>query len=245
LPGFAGSGDVALGPAGSLYVSAPGAWGYPGLVFRLTPSGEVIWQSSLPDELSLPVPTAQLPLRVGPDGTLYCLVDSATFGSPAGEQGWMPVATPAGAPLSVPAQRRGILWGYQPLAGWLRLVSELHARHVDGPVHEARYALVDRRGRLVRAWRILSRTEIYGSADLPDLVQGDLVVVLDVTSPLEHVVLRLTPRGTRARFSLAQAMYGDAYYPDLRVGPDGKLYQLATSPETGVVISRYALGRKP
>jgi predicted kinase len=60
----------------------------------------------------------------------------------------------------------------------------------------------------------------------------------------ERVVLHLSRAGTGARFSLSKPdVFGDNLFADLRIGPDGKLYQLATSPSTGVVISRYSLGR--
>jgi DNA polymerase III delta prime subunit len=60
----------------------------------------------------------------------------------------------------------------------------------------------------------------------------------------ERVVLHLSRAGTGARFSLSKPdVFGDNLVADLRIGPDGKLYQLATSPSTGVVISRYSLGR--
>ena len=216
------------------------------LLYQLTPSGEVRWQSRLPDGLE-----SNTQLHVAPDGTLYCLVAPVDFGRPAGEQGWMPVATPAGRPLSVSEQLRRTLWGYQPVAGGLRLVAEMHTRRVDGPSQEGRPALIDRGGRLVRARRVRSRTEIFFPAGFttPELVGGDPVVVLDATAQVrddfkwERVVLRLGSHGTRTRFSLGHAVYGETRYPDLRVGPDGKLYQLATSPTTGVVISRYSLGR--
>jgi Carboxypeptidase regulatory-like domain len=60
----------------------------------------------------------------------------------------------------------------------------------------------------------------------------------------ERVVLHLSRAGTGARFSLSKPdVFGHNLFADLRIGPDGKLYQLATSPSTGVVISRYSLGR--
>jgi hypothetical protein len=153
--------------------------------------------------------------------------------------------------MSVAAQRRGDVWPYQPVAGGLRLLSEVYTPHVDTAPHEARFALIDRRGRVVRAWRVLSRTDINFGYATPELVGGDPVVVLDATAPIggdfkwEYVVLRLGPRGTRARFSLSRAVWGDNLLADVRVGPDGKLYQLASSPTTGVVISRYSLGPRP
>ena len=54
-------------------------------------------------------------------------------------------------------------------------------------------------------------------------------------------MLRLGPSGARARFSLRHAVFGENLFADLRVGPDGKLYQLGSSPTTGVTISRYSL----
>jgi hypothetical protein len=49
-------------------------------------------------------------------------------------------------------------------------------------------------------------------------------------------------RGRRSSFSLPRLVYGDNLLTDLRVGPDGNLFQLASSPQTGVTIDRYSLG---
>ena len=78
---------------------------------------------------------------------------------------------------------------------------------------------------------------------VPELAGGDPVVVIGFMedTKLEYEVLRLGPQGAVARFSLPSAVFGDASLTDVRVGPDGKLYQLATSPETGIAISRYSL----
>jgi hypothetical protein len=186
------------------------------------------------------------PLRTGPDGTLYCLVFMGLLGD---EWGWMPVATPAGRPLAPAAQRRGTHWPFQPVAGGLRLIGpEVFTPHEDMATHEVRYALIDRRDRLVRAWRVRSDTELNFHQTVPDLVGGDPVIVLDFRAEVggvmkwEYEVLRLGPHGARVRLPLSHALWGDTALPDLRVGPDGKLYQLATSRETGVVISRYSLG---
>jgi hypothetical protein len=216
---------------------------------HLSGNGKVLWQSRLAGEIRESgtfVLGSNSALRVGPDGTVYCL--ASMFGLPGGEPAWMPVATPTGRPLSTVAQRGGAHWPYQPVARGLRLVSEVYTAKVDGAPHEARYALVDRHGDVVRAWRVLSRTDINFDYTTPEVVGRDLVVVLDATAQAEgefkweHVVLRLGPTGTRERFSLARAVWGDSVLTDLRVGPDGNLYQLATSPATGVVISRYSLG---
>jgi hypothetical protein len=160
----------------------------------------------------------------------------------------MPAATPDGRPLSAAEQRRRTHWPYQQVAGGLRLLSEVYtAANVDAAAREARFALIDSRGRVVRAWRVVSRTDINFNYTTPELVGGDPVVVLDATAgrppnfKWEYVVLRLGSHGTRARFSLRRTVYGDNLLADVRVGPDGKLYQLDSSPTSGVTISRYSL----
>jgi hypothetical protein len=146
------------------------------------------------------------------------------------------------------AQRAGTDWPFQPVGGGLRLVSEVYGAVENAAPHEARYALVDSRGRVVRSWRVLSETDINFGYATPELVGGDLVVVIDPTlftahvSKWEHEVLRLGPTGLRAKLSLRLAAFGMNVLADVRVGPDGKLYQLASSPDTGVTINRYSLG---
>lgn len=134
----------------------------------------------------------------------------------------------------------------KPLDGGMRLISEAYTPQVDGAVREARYALLDRKGRLVRSWRITSKTDLSFDFTTAELVGGDPVVVLDASDPaagkIEYSVLRLGRHGVRSRFSLPRTVFGDNLLADVRVGPDGNLYQLATSPETGVVISRFSLG---
>jgi Tol biopolymer transport system component len=243
LPGYAAQGDLALGPAGTVYVSAPGDRNWPSAVFRLSPSGEVLWRADLPEQLRGNFP---LPLRTGPDGTLYSSV-GASFAVEQGARGWMPVTTPDGRPLTVPEQLAGLEWGSQRVTGRLRLVAETDTLKVDAPIHEVRVALVDVKGRVVRAWRIQSRTQVAffpGGSTTPELVGGNPLVVLDFSADpqtSEHVVLRLGPQGARVRFALPDAVYGDDFYADLRVGPDGNLYQLATSPSRGVEIRRFSL----
>jgi hypothetical protein len=246
LPGYAAQGDFVFGPGGTIYASAPGDRTYPSGVFRLSSTGAVLQAITLTDKVRFRVP---LPLRTGPDGTLYLSVGEFDFGRPRNDYGLLPVATPGGRPIPVRRQARRTLWGYQPLARGLRLLSEAYVPPLSekGP-HDVRFALVDRHDRIVRAWRILSRDEMFGSDPLrfsPALVGGDPVVKLafgcPLGCPLEHVILRLGPHGTRARFSVPFSVWGDELYADLRLGPDGNLYQLATSPTTGVAIYRYLL----
>jgi hypothetical protein len=247
LPFFAGDNDIALGPAGSVYVTRLLRDPPRLLLYRLSPTGKVLWKIRLAGTYageSTFVLGSNSPLRVGPNGTLYCLV---FMGQPGDEWGWMPVATPSGSPLSAAAQRRGTNWPYQPASGGLRLLAETYTPpNADTAPHEHRFALVDRHGRLVRAWRVLSRSDFggVGKPMTPELVGHDLVVALPVTTGTvsEYTVLRLGAHGAAIRFSLPYSMWGSSLLSDLRIGPDHALYQLSSSPTTGVVISRYSLG---
>ena len=250
LPYGSGSSDITFGPGGSLYLTRVAGVGRDAhvLLDRLDTSGKKIWESALGGYYSPDARTFALgvnnPLRVGPDGTLYCLVFMSSD-----EWGWMPVVKPAGKPIPPAAQRLGTRWPFQPVAGGLRMLGpELYTPRDDMAPHEVRYALVDRRERVVRAWRILSGTELNVHQAAPEFVDGDPLVVLAFAradgggQSWEYEALRLGPHGTRSRLSLPNSLWGDTALPDLRVGPDGSLYQLASSPTAGVTISRYPLG---
>jgi hypothetical protein len=246
LPGYAAQGDFVFGPGGTIYASAPGDRTYHSAVFQLSSTGAVLRAIRLTDKVRFRVP---LPLRTGPNGALYLSVGEFDFGRPRDDYGLLPVTTPHGRSIPVAQQVNRTLWGYQPLARGLRLVSEPYVPPLSekGP-HDVRFALVDRHSRIVRAWRILSRDEMYGADPLlfsPALVGGDPVVKLGfgcpLGCPLEHLILQLGPHGTHARFSVPFSVWGDELYADLRLGPDGNLYQLATSPTTGVAIYRYSV----
>jgi hypothetical protein len=252
--------DFALGPARSFYVTGcPLGGGKPFVqhLCRLTATGHVLWTSTLATDIF------NTQLRLGPDGTLYWT--GPVPNSPRTERGgsdyvWVPAATRSGKPFSTARQRR-TLTSYQPLPGGLRLVSTTARFEKDWQYglapHEERFALIDRAGRLVRAWRITSRTVIWPYQEAtPALVGGDPVVVLTVTGrikgafKMEYMVLRLARSGpTRTRFSLAhvssldtsgRAAWGDVI-TDVRIGPGPKLYQLGSSPTVGVRIRRFSL----
>jgi hypothetical protein len=250
LPKGATDGDLALGPKGGLYVTGGVGKGlaHHRVLYRLDASGDVLWQTRLAANGGSSGTFqigANSPLRFGPDGTLYLL--NGMPGLPGGEPGWMPVATRAGRPLAEAAQRAGTKWPFQPAPGGLRLVAEVYTPREDGPPREARYALVGRSGAVRRAWRVTSATDINFDYFTPTFVGSDLVVSLDVTKQTssrfrwEYVLLQLGPHGVRARLSLERSVYGDNLLTDLRVGPDRRLYQLASSPTTGVAIERYSL----
>jgi hypothetical protein len=248
LPIGTNDGDVALGPGRTAYVTGVEGVGLNAhrVLYRVGTNGAIMWKSLLYGvrDGSTFVLGTNSPLRVGPDRTLYCLV--GMVGLPGGEFGWMPVASPDGRPLSKPVQRSRTHWPFQPVAEGMRLVSETYTEGDRGP-REARFALLRGR-RIVRAWRVTSRTDVNFDYFTPELLRGDLVMVLDVTKQTqagfrwEYELLRLGPRGLRSSFSFARTVYGDNLLADLRLGPDGDLYQLGSSPETGVTISRYDLG---
>ena len=230
-------GDFALGPKGTFYVTTrrPET---PMLLDRLGAGGRLLW------EQKLTTMNFNLQLRYGPDRTLYWV--DPNFAKP---RRWVPAATPAGRPLSVAAQRKGA--SRQPLSTKLRLVSTFRSPH------ELDYTLIDRAGKLHRAWRVTSRTAIAPVlGNTPALIGGDLVVVIETSARIkgvfrmEYEVLRLAHNGpTRTRFSLAHSSWLDTsgrgawgdVMTDVRIGPGAKLYQLGSSPTMGVAIYRYSI----
>jgi len=218
--------DFALGRDGTVYLYAvyvePPKGDSGANLWALKPSGKVLWRAHALMGNSL---------RIGPGGVLY----SVGVRKPAA---WTPVTSAAGRPLSIARQRQGTT-PFEPLAGGMHLLA------TQVGVHEVHFALVDRAHRVVRAWKIRSRTQMtLGNRALtPTLVGGDLVVAVDIGR--EHVVTRLTVAGAGGRFSAdGKAVYGDdgaEPITALRVASDGRLYQLRTSPAAGASVARYAL----
>jgi len=231
--------DFALGRNGTIYLYAvykePPARDSGDPLWALAPSGKVLWRA--PAKLGDA-------LRIGPNDRLFAI--GAYKKDPAS---WTPLTTPSGAPLSLAKQRR-LTTPFQPLAGGLHILS------IQLSQHEIHFALVDHKGTVVRAWRITSRTqlELARYALTPAVLGGDLVVPVDVSRQTkhaflwEHIVLRLAATGSRSQLSLnARAVWGDGLGGNstpLRVGPDGRLYQLRTNPKTGVSVARYSLGAR-
>ena len=115
------------------------------------------------------------------------------------------------------------------------------------------FALIDRAHKVIRAWRVTSRTPLAVAHAVPTMVAGDLVVAVDVSQQArsfrsEHLVLRLgSSDGARRQLSLdARAVWdpdGTTARTTLRIGADGRLYQLRTDPTKGVRVARYSLAR--
>jgi hypothetical protein len=232
LPAALAYSDFALGPRGTIYLFATDLGSGHRSLWALTPTGHVRWKAPIGNGV----------LRIGPGGLAYAV--GAYEDDPAA---WTPLTTAAGRPLSLAQQRRRTT-RFQPLPGGLRLVTVWQSSH------EVRFALVNRADAVVRAWRVTSKTQ-FGSGwrATPALVGRALVVTFDVSqqikgkSLVEHLVVRLTSTGgTRQTFALdGRAVFGDSetYTAPLRVGSDGRLYQLRTDPETGASVARYSLGR--
>jgi hypothetical protein len=243
-----GGTEFSLGPAGSIYVlHGPGRGNH---ITRLSASGKVLWTSRIGVG-------GGGELRTGPDGTLYWtgpmpeLRDMSDW-----MPRWVPVATPDGRPLSLGAQWRGTRWT-EPIARGLQLVASAADWETGPAPHEARFALVNAAGSVVRAWRVTSRTVIwwYPNKATPALVDGDPVIVLIAQWPnrppgqqREYLVVRVGSKGELlTRFALPadkppHSAYGDETMiaTELRVEPGG-VYQLGSAPSFGAAIYRYSL----
>lgn len=240
--------DVAFGPKNTLYVTRIQR-AVPGFqLFRINAStGKVLWKSSsFSPASSQGLPDAGVQLRVGANGTLYGSVDAArleTTGTPT--YGWMPLATRAGKPIPPGQQFERIVWGYEPAAAGRRFIAEHYLPpHASYMPREWRFAIVNRYGRLLHAWRITSKTAIGGFYLWPQLLKGSVVADLaPLAGPgtLEHFFVRLDGKGLDAKASVPYRIFDVCDFTDVRVGPDGKVYALATSPKTGIVIRRYTL----
>lgn len=221
--------DFALGPNGTFYLTGPGTPAEKTMVlYSISADGRVRWRVLLATDLF----NGQL--RMGPDGVLYDVVPD----------GWIPVATAAGTPLSVAEQRR-LTQPDQPVPGGGRLVVTYVSRR------DARIAVLDAAGKPVRAWRVTSATDMAGpGAAVPALAGGDPVLLLDVFEDepawqLEQLGIRLTASGAPVLLHLDNSIWGDKPTTEYRLGPDGAFYQLQTSRTTGVKIVRYGLGTLP
>jgi hypothetical protein len=228
--------DFAIAPDHTIYatyVPPPGPGPKTLRLCKLTAGGRVLWTAPTTDEIF----NAQL--RIGPDNALYVV------GGYGEGTGWTPLTTPAGRALPLADQHRRTSPS-QPLPGGLRLTATHPA--TDG---EWRFTLEDQAGQALRGWRVTSQTGLGTLGATPALVGGDPVVVLDVSKQTkstflyEYEVLRLARAGgTSLRFAItpaSRAVWGDAPITGVRVGPDGQLYQLRTSPTAGVRVARYAL----
>jgi hypothetical protein len=200
----------------------------------MSSAGEVRWKAP-----TIPIDTFNAQLRMTSDGALYY--------NTLGELGWVPLVTPDGRPVPLAEQRRRAS-ALQPMPGGLRLAT------ADVSEHQKEFSLLDRSGHIVRAWRVTSKTTLWLTLTTASMLGRDLVVALDVTREtdskylFEHLILRLgSAGGIRAFLALDPHAISDVDAPitEVRLGPDGRFYQLRESPETGVSIARYSLEPRP
>lgn len=249
LPDRTADNDVALGPEGSLYVTHAEGVGldYHVVLKRLTSTGAEMWTGSLAGDFfgnsgKFEI-GANSSLRAGPDGKLNVL--TAMTSLPGGQPGWMPVATPDGRAIARSAQRRGTDWPYQPIGQGQRMITEVYTAAPDSAPHEIRVAIVNRRGHVVRAWRVVSQMPI-NLHDTPDFLRGAPTLVLDVLDDTltkwDYEVLRLVPDGSPTMFSVPRMVFGDNILSDVRLSSTfgGGVYQLRSDPSFGVQILRYS-----
>ncbi len=229
LPDDVRDSDFVVARDGTTYVFGGNVPRRPYLwLYALRPTGAIRWKAQST------IGSSQARLLLASDGSVFAA-------GPGTTPTWTRLTTPAGRPLTLAAQRArsGPL---QPLGGGLRLSTTLLSPH------EMHFALIDGERRVVRAWRVTSRTTIEPGRISAALVGGDLVVALSVTrggTPFrwENVVLRLTAAGrVRSRLVLDPRTVRD---PDgstarttTRIAPDGRVYQLRTDPAIGLKVTR-------
>ncbi len=203
-------------------------------LYSLTAAGRIRWQAPIPPG----IPTAQL--QIGPSGAVYAAFDCGARCAPFGGNGsWMPLSNPVGRPLSL-GERARLATPFEPLPGGLQLVSRLSYT-------VASFALVDRDDRIVRAWRVTSRTRLGSVRAAPSLVGSRLVVPVDISAGprWEQLILQLSATGG-THFSLAgRPILGDNLVAPLRISSDGPLYQLRTDTTTGATVAAYSLRIHP
>ena len=230
--------DFALGRDGTIFARAGDTAdlgrGNKDHLYALTPAGQVRWKAPTTTGIA----TAQL--QLGPDGALYAVQACGETCAPFGGQVlWTRLTTPGGRPLSLAERAEGTS-PFEPLPSGLRLVTELS-------FSVARFALINQADEIVRAWRVTSGTRLSGMLGAPTLVGGDPILPLEVSEQQrwEKLIVRLGPTGgTRVRFALAdRPVVGEVnLFAPLRIGADGRLYQLRTNLKTGASVARYSLG---
>jgi hypothetical protein len=227
--------DLAVAPDGTIYVSGVKPGAFVGLrLYAYRPNGQRLWNTPLL------TPLFNSHVRIGPDGVPF---------SEDPRQGWAPVVG-GGQPLD-PQEQLQRVQPNQPLVGATQLVVEANP-DIQGD-HLApfdwRVAIATAAGDLQQVWRITASNDLDLSLHAtPAVVNGDPVIVFGVfdfeNHLMEHVVLRLSPTGEIAdRLALGRGGFvGGDVVTDVRVGPDGGLYQLQSDRNWGLKIARYRLG---
>ncbi len=227
--------ELAVAADGSAYVTGVKPGAFDGVrLFVLDPDGRQRGWTALASDIF------NSRLRFGSDGVLYHV-------EPGGP--WRPVVDRSGAPIAVADQLSGAQ-ADQPTAGGGRLVVDAPGTLPSDQLapRDWRAAIVTAGGRVDAAWRIISANDLDLSFEaVATMVDGDPLLVFEVydfaNHIMEHVMVRLSASGgVRDRFSLGRGGYrGGDVVTDVRMGADGRLYQLLSDPAWGLTIARYAL----
>ena len=228
--------DLVVAPDHTVLVSGVKPGVFPGIrLFALDRDGRQRWWTDLASDIF------NTHLRFGSDGVLYTVV---TPWAP-----WTPVTHPDGTPLGAADQEANVR-ADQPTSGGGRLVVD-HSQVLPPDQlapRDWRAAVATKGGNLRRTWRITSSNDLDLSLEaVPAMVDGDPLLVFDVydipSHVLEHLVVRLAAGGgIRDRFSIGRGSYrGGHVVSQIRVGADGRLYQLLSDPAWGLKIAQYSV----
>lgn len=229
--------DLALASDGAIYVTGL----RPGVdrtmqLFAFAADGSLRWRSPLPADAF----TYNAHIRLGPGGLLFGAFRSGDTAM------WTAAVGPDGRPINAAEQLRLAEPG-RPVAGGGRL--EVTGSTAPGHVAPTTWDVVlrDAAGARTRAWRLVSPDDLGLSLEAePAMLDGEPVLVFDVyryeDHVMEHLVVRLATTGLADRLSLPRGGARRALtVTDVRIGGDGRLYQLSTDAETGVTVARYDL----
>lgn len=223
--------ELVIAPRGTIYVLAGAAfhsWD-PRTVYAFSPDGARLWAVPVAGELF------NSNMRV--DRGIPWIHDQL--------RGWIPVTNRAGTPLTTAQQIRRTV-PYQPIAPGLQLPD------TGTYPHEDTIGLATSTGTLRHAWRLTSRTAFQPIWEQA-MAGGDVVEMAGVAKQTssgylqEFLVVRFSPAGHIVdQFSLdARQSYQWGEFTRMRVGPDGLLYYLQTSPKWGMRVARYHLLSAP
>jgi len=217
--------DIALAGDGTVYV-AGGSTGNPAnprTVYAYSPEGNLRWSSPLTGSVF------NTRLRVDGDGILHVF-------DPGPAMAWSAVTDSGGRPLGLDEQRHRTT-AAQPLGRGRSVTAG------GGPDARIRTGTQD--------WRFTAGDTFDLDLLRPAAAIGpDLLVYFEISHgphTLESLIVRLSPGGAVLdKFALdPHATFGTERFTDLRVGRDGRLYQLQTSPGWGLRVARFGLAATP
>lgn len=226
----AGPLEVAIAPRGTVFVmtGAPHYPPNPRMVYAFSPDGRQLWAVPAAGQIFNPVMIADS------DGVPWI----------HDETGWIPVTDRAGHPFAVAQQQRQTV-AYQRIGGGLELVDTAVWPHSDW------IGLATTAGSLLRTWKITSSSDfqpMWQAMIGPDLVDiGSVQKQAGGHVATEFLAVRISKDAqVLDQVSMdAHLSFNWGEFTPVRVGPDGRLYHLQTSPDWGMRVARYTLRGAP